>query len=115
MHKSLLLAVSALVLGGCVSNGASTGFAGMGGLGYGGMGGGGMGTEYGTGGMYLGTNLGGWGDGYGGTWGHAPTNPALASLDNDPHVASSYQNPMFSGGRGVDYYHPAASGGAPPP
>jgi len=98
--------MSSALLVGCAGHGSYGGYTGMGGWGMGGMG-----TEYGTGGMYQGTQLGGWGNGYGGDWGHTPSNPALADLDNDPHVTSSYRNPLFAGGRGVDYYHPATGGG----
>ena len=72
-----------------------------------GMGGGGMGTDWGSGGMEMGVHLGGWGDGYGGSWGHAPTTGVLSDLDNDPHAASTYRNPLFSPGAATGYYHPA--------
>jgi hypothetical protein len=87
---------------------SSGGFAlgtGIGGLGIGGMSGVGMGTDYGTGGMELGVHLGGWGDGYGGDWGHGQ---AGGPMDNDPHYTSNYQNPAFSKAQS-GFYHPASA------
>lgn len=90
---------------------------GMGGYGMG-MGGSGMinpGTEYGSGGMELGTNLGGWGDGIGKAQPQVPM--GQGTLDNDPHALSSsdYQNPDFVNPRDTpNFYHPSQNGSTNP-
>jgi hypothetical protein len=73
------------------------------------MGAGSIGTQYGTGGMEMGTNLGGWGDGLGDNWGHPTTPQGAGTLDNDPHQSSRYQNPDFQNSSDSHYYHPGMS------
>ncbi len=111
MIKFSILALSLTLLMGCV--GYVPGGGGFMGYGMGGMGGGGMGTQYGTGGMDFGTQMGGWNDGYGNDWGHS-TQTANAPLDNDPHATLSYHNPDFINDRGYSYYHPASDTGGNP-
>ncbi len=72
-----------------------------------------VGADYGTGGMLDGVHMGGWADGYGGSWGHAGSAAVASPLDNDPHYTASYHNPSFATGRGVAYYHPAAGDHGP--
>lgn len=106
--KLSALSLLLTLLSGCVSY--VPGGGGFMGYGMGGFGGGGMGTEYGTGGMDFGTQMGGWNDGYGNDWGHS-TETSNAPLDNDPHATMSYHNPDFHNDRGYSYYHPASSAG----
>ena len=103
--KFSILALLPILLTGCVDY--VPGGGGFMGYGMGGFGSGGMGTQYGTGGMDFGTQMGGWNDGYGNDWGHSTQN-ANAPLDNDPHATMSYHNPDFINDRGYSYYHPAS-------
>jgi hypothetical protein len=107
--KFSILTLLLTLLYGCV--GYVPGGGGFMGYGMGGFGGGGMGTQYGTGGMDFGTQMGGWNDGYGNDWGHSTQTPN-APLDNDPHATMSYHNPDFINDRGYSYYHPASEGGS---
>lgn len=86
----------------------SGGFNGLGPMGYG-MGAGSLGTQYGTGGMGMSTNIGGWGDGLDDNWGHSQAPQGPGTLDNDPHLGSSYRNPDFqpTPDNSRSFYHPA--------
>ena len=73
----------------------------------------GMGLDYGTGGLQMGPNRGGWGEGYGETFKSPDGGIFKQTQDHDPHYASDYQSGKINTQEGYPYYHPNRSSASP--
>ena len=73
----------------------------------------GMGLDYGTGGLEMGPNRGGWGEGTGETFKSPDGGVFKQTQDRDPHYAADYQNGKYQTQEGYPYYHPSRSTPSP--
>ena len=73
----------------------------------------GMGLDYGTGGLEMGPNRGGWGEGYGETFKPPDGGVFKQTQDHDPHYASDYQSGKTTTQEGYPYYHPSQATSSP--